>query len=33
MSPDNLIRATYVAGQKVYDRDRETPFCYAAEIG
>lgn len=31
LSPDNLVRATYVAGRKVYDRDRETPFRYAGE--
>lgn len=31
LSPDNLIRATYVAGLPVYMRDRETPILYAAD--
>ena len=29
IGPDRAIRATYVAGQKIYDRDREEPFRYA----
>lgn len=29
LAPDNMIRATYVAGNKVYDRDRPGQFSYA----
>ena len=29
---DNNNRATYVAGRKVYDRDREQQFLYADMI-
>ena len=32
LSPENLIKATYVAGKKVYDRDRETQLIHAAEL-
>lgn len=32
LSPDNLARATYVAGKKVYDRERETPLLYADQL-
>lgn len=28
LAPDNIIRATYVCGQKVFDRDRENQFAY-----
>ncbi|MBD5321373.1 MAG: guanine deaminase [Bacteroides sp.] len=30
LGPDRVVRATYVAGRKIYDRDREEPFSYAA---
>jgi len=30
LGDDRAIRATYVAGEKVYDRDRAEPFRYAA---
>ncbi len=32
LSPDNLIRATYVSGNKVYDSLRPHKFLYASEI-
>lgn len=32
LATDNMNRATYVVGKKVYDRDREIPFMYAAGI-
>lgn len=32
LSPDNLVKATYVAGRKVYDRDREIPLLYAEDV-
>ncbi len=32
LSPDNLVRATYVAGKKVYDREREQQIMYADEL-
>lgn len=32
LSPDNLVRATYVAGKCVYDREREKQLMYAEEI-
>lgn len=31
LAPDNANRATYVAGRKVYDRDRDLPFSYYAD--
>ncbi|MBJ2185806.1 guanine deaminase [Paramuribaculum intestinale] len=33
LGPDNLIRATYVAGRKVYDRDRGQKWMYADHAG
>ncbi len=32
LGPDNINRATYVSGRKVYDRDREKRYMYAAEL-
>lgn len=32
LSPDNLIRATYVAGKRVYDRERPRQLMYAGEL-
>lgn len=32
LSPDNLVKATYVAGKKVYERDRDTPLIYASQL-
>ncbi|ROT22354.1 guanine deaminase [Muribaculaceae bacterium Isolate-113 (HZI)] len=32
LSPDNLVRATYVAGKRVYDREREQQLLYAADL-
>lgn len=32
LSPDNLIRATYVAGKRVYDRERDRQLMYAEEL-
>lgn len=32
LSPDNLVKATYVAGKKVYERDRENPLMYASQL-
>lgn len=32
LSPDNLVRATYVAGKRVYDRERERQVMYANEL-
>lgn len=32
LSPDNLVKATYVAGKKVYDRERATQLMYADEL-
>lgn len=32
LAVDNMNLATYVAGKKVFDRRRETPFLYANEI-
>ncbi|MDE6393909.1 MAG: amidohydrolase family protein, partial [Duncaniella sp.] len=29
LGPDRAVRATYVAGRKVYDRDSDEPFSYA----
>ena len=28
LGDDRTVRATYVAGEKVYDRDRPEPFAY-----
>ncbi len=33
LGPDNLIRATYVSGRKVYDRDRGQKWMYADHAG
>ncbi len=32
LSPDNLVRATYVAGKRVYDRERDQQLLYADEL-
>lgn len=32
LSPDNLVRATYVAGKRVYDRERPSQTLYANEL-
>lgn len=32
LGPDNINRATYVSGRKVYDRNREKRYMYAAEL-
>lgn len=29
---NNMVKSTYVAGKKVYDRDREEPYRYADEV-
>lgn len=29
---DKMVRATYVSGKKVYDRDRQQPFLYSSDI-
>ncbi|MCX5516707.1 guanine deaminase [Kaistia algarum] len=31
LGDDRAIRATYVAGERVYDRERKEAFCYAGE--
>ncbi|MCM1290656.1 MAG: guanine deaminase [Prevotella sp.] len=28
LGPDNVIKATYISGNKVYDRDADVKFCY-----
>lgn len=32
LAPDNMARATYIAGKKVFDRDREIPLLYPSQI-
>ncbi|MDE5979124.1 MAG: amidohydrolase family protein, partial [Muribaculaceae bacterium] len=32
LAPDNLIRATYVAGKKVFDRQRAHSLVYSSEL-
>lgn len=32
LSPDNLVKATYVAGKKVYDSEREIPLLHASDL-
>lgn len=32
LSPDNMVKATYVAGKKVYDKNRENALLYASDL-
>ena len=32
LAPDNVIRATYVAGKKVFDRRRDHSLLYSSEL-